>query len=382
MEKQGKIFILSGPSGSGKGTVLKSAMKNHPDMFLSVSATTRPPRTGEVDGVHYHFISDDAFLQMVERDELLEHAGYAGNFYGTPRIPVDEALAQGRDVMLEIDVQGAQQIYAKRPDAVRIFLAPPSWTELEHRLVGRGTDSAEKIQQRLRRARDEMALAADYDYFIINDDVERAAAERGIMMTDRTEVKHTTLIGSPLHLKRLLMNILSNAIKYNKDNGSIDLTCREVRSDGKIAWIEFICADTGIGMSEEFQKHLYEPFTQEHSDARTSYNGTGLGMAITKSLVEKMGGTIECRSKLGEGTTYCITIPFVIDSSAAPRVEETAVLPAATPAGMHVLLAEDNELNIEIAVFVLENAGVFKQDAAGQQAFVRFMNSVGFKAAD
>lgn len=169
MEKQGKIFILSGPSGSGKGTVLKSAMKNHPDMFLSVSATTRPPRTGEVDGVHYHFISDNAFLQMVERDELLEHAGYAGNFYGTPRIPVDEALAQGRDVMLEIDVQGAQQIYAKRPDAVRIFLAPPSWTELEHRLVGRGTDSAEKIQQRLRRARDEMALAADYDYFIINE---------------------------------------------------------------------------------------------------------------------------------------------------------------------------------------------------------------------
>ena len=184
MEKQGKIFILSGPSGPGKGTVLKSAMKNHPDMFLSVSATTRPPRTGEVDGVHYHFISDDAFLQMVERDELLEHAGYAGNFYGTPRIPVDEALAQGRDVMLEIDVQGAQQIYAKRPDAVRIFLAPPSWTELEHRLVGRGTDSAEKIQQRLRR--DEMALAADYDYFIINDDVERAAAE----LNDIFRVEH------------------------------------------------------------------------------------------------------------------------------------------------------------------------------------------------
>ena len=206
--------------------------------------------------------------------------------------------------------------------------------------------------------------------------MERAAAERGIMMTDRTEVKHTTLIGSPLHLKRLLMNILSNAIKYNKDNGSIDLTCREVRSDGKIAWIEFICADTGIGMSEEFQKHLYEPFTQEHSDARTSYNGTGLGMAITKSLVEKMGGTIECRSKLGEGTTYCITIPFVIDSSAAPRVEETAVLPAATPAGMHVLLAEDNELNIEIAVFVLENAGVTVTKAVnGQDALDQFAAS-------
>ena len=210
----------------------------------------------------------------------------------------------------------------------------------------------------------------------IRQTMERAAAERGITMTDRTEVKHTTLIGSPLHLKRLLMNILSNAIKYNKDNGSIDLTCREVRSDGKTAWIEFICADTGIGMSEEFQKHLYEPFTQEHSDARTSYNGTGLGMAITKSLVEKMGGTIECRSKLGEGTTYCITIPFVIDSSAAPRVEETAALPAATPEGMHVLLAEDNELNIEIAVFVLENAGVTVTKAVnGQDALDQFAAS-------
>ena len=210
----------------------------------------------------------------------------------------------------------------------------------------------------------------------IRQTMERAAAERGITMTDRTEVKHTTLIGSPLHLKRLLMNILSNAIKYNKDNGSIDLTCREVRSDGKTAWIEFICADTGIGMSEEFQKHLYEPFTQEHSDARTSYNGTGLGMAITKSLVEKMGGTIECRSKLGEGTTYCITIPFAIDSSAAPRVEETAALPAATPEGMHVLLAEDNELNIEIAVFVLENAGVTVTKAVnGQDALDQFAAS-------
>ena len=210
----------------------------------------------------------------------------------------------------------------------------------------------------------------------IRQTMERAAAERGITMTDRTEVKHTTLIGSPLHLKRLLMNIWSNAIKYNKDNGSIDLTCREVRSDSKTAWIEFICADTGIGMSEEFQKHLYEPFTQEHSDARTSYNGTGLGMAITKSLVEKMGGTIECRSKLGEGTTYCITIPFAIDSSAAPRVEETAALPAATPEGMHVLLAEDNELNREIAVTLLEEQGAAITTAEnGREAVELFQNA-------
>ena len=152
MEKQGKIFILSGPSGSGKGTVLKSAMREHPDMFLSVSATTRGPRQGEIDGVHYHFIDDDAFLKMIDRDQLLEHAGYAGNFYGTPRIPV----------------------------------APPSWSELERRLVNRGTDSADKIRQRLTRARDEMALAVDYDYFIINDDVERAAAE----LNDIFRVEH------------------------------------------------------------------------------------------------------------------------------------------------------------------------------------------------
>ena len=173
-------------------------------MFLSVSATTRGPRQGEIDGVHYHFIDDErvkivlaeaggkgirsgmSAATMVDRDQLLEHAGYAGNFYGTPRIPVDEALDQGRDVMLEIDVQGAQQIYAKRPDAVRIFLAPPSWSELERRLVNRGTDSADKIRQRLTRARDEMALAVDYDYFIINDDVERAAAE----LNDIFRVEH------------------------------------------------------------------------------------------------------------------------------------------------------------------------------------------------
>ncbi len=210
----------------------------------------------------------------------------------------------------------------------------------------------------------------------IRQTMERLAAERGIMMADKTQVQHADLIGSPLYLKRLLMNILSNAVKYNKDNGSIETSCREVRSDGKTAWIEFICADTGIGMSEEFQKHLYEPFTQEHSDARTSYHGTGLGMAITKSLVEKMGGTIECRSKLGEGTTYRIAIPFAIDTNAAPRPEETTALPAATPEGMHVLLAEDNELNMEIAVFVLENAGVTVTKAVnGQDALDQFAAS-------
>ena len=186
MHTMGKTFIVSGPSGVGKSTVLHALFEGREDLYFSVSATTRGPRQGEIDGVHYHFISDDAFLKMIDRDQLLEHAGYAGNFYGTPRIPVDEALDQGRDVMLEIDVQGAQQVYAKRPDAVRIFLAPPSWSELERRLVNRGTDSADKIRQRLTRARDEMALAVDYDYFIINDDVERAAAE----LNDIFRVEH------------------------------------------------------------------------------------------------------------------------------------------------------------------------------------------------
>lgn len=175
MNRQGKIFILSGPSGCGKGTVLKRAMEKHEGLFLSISATTRQPRPGEVDGVHYHFIDDGTFLQMVQQGDLLEHAGYAGNFYGTPRIPVDQAMERGQDVMLEIDVQGAQQVREKRPEAVRIFMAPPSWQELERRLTDRGTDSAEKIRQRLSRAREEMTQATDYDYFIINDQVDRAA---------------------------------------------------------------------------------------------------------------------------------------------------------------------------------------------------------------
>lgn len=195
METQGKIFILSGPSGCGKGTVLKCAMEKHGELFLSVSATTRRPRPGEVDGVHYHFISDETFWQMVERDELLEHAGYAGNFYGTPRIPVDEALAHGRDVMLEIDVQGAQQVRRKRPQAVRIFMAPPSWQELERRLVSRGTDSTEKIRQRLSRAREEMLLAADYEYFVVNDQVEQAAQVLGgILRAERCESPERTQV--------------------------------------------------------------------------------------------------------------------------------------------------------------------------------------------
>ena len=183
MQKSGKLFIISGPSGVGKSTVLKALFREHPDLYFSVSATTRAPREGEIDGVHYRFIKSEQFLQMVQENEFLEYAEYVGSFYGTPRGPVEEAMAQGRDAFLDIEIQGAQQVYEKRPDAVRIFIAPNSWAELERRLTERGTDSAEKIQKRLVRAKVELQTADTYDYFVINDTVENAVGELNAIIT-------------------------------------------------------------------------------------------------------------------------------------------------------------------------------------------------------
>ena len=181
--KKGKTFIISGPSGVGKSTVLSALLERRPNVYFSVSATTRDPRPGELDGIHYHFMDVDSFRKWIAMDQFLEYAESVGNFYGTPKRFVDEAMEQGKDVILDIEVQGAIQVTSKRPDTVRIFIAPPSWAELERRLTERGTDSKDKIQKRLLRAKVEFQTAHTYDYFVINDTVENAVKELDAIMT-------------------------------------------------------------------------------------------------------------------------------------------------------------------------------------------------------
>jgi len=180
---RGKLFIVSGPSGVGKSTVLGALFAQNKNLYFSVSATTRDPRPGEEDGVHYHFLTMDTFREWIAKDEFLEYAEFVGNAYGTPRKYVDEALEAGKDVILDIEVQGAEQVCAKRPETVTVFIAPPSWSELERRLTARGTDTSEKIQKRLQRAKEEVLKAHHYDYFVINDTVENAVQELNAIMT-------------------------------------------------------------------------------------------------------------------------------------------------------------------------------------------------------
>ena len=187
--------------------------------------------------------------------------------------------------------------------------------------------------------------------------IEKQAKERGIqIIVHKYRVIHENLIGSPLHVKRVVMNILTNAIKYNKDNGKIIMEFQEVQEDQDTVRIQFKCKDTGIGMSESFQKKIYEPFAQEKVGARTVYGGTGLGMPITKSLVEKMGGTISFESEQDVGTTFDIEIPFQIDHNKQCEEHKKKEVKETSIKGVNVLLAEDNELNMEIAEFVMESA--------------------------
>ena len=207
--------------------------------------------------------------------------------------------------------------------------------------------------------------------------IEHMAAEQNIrIIWEEKEVTHWNLIGSPVHVKRILMNILSNAVKYNKENGYVYISCREIPSkQTAMPTLEFVCRDTGIGMTEAFQKRIFEPFAQEHAGSRTKFAGTGLGMPITKKLVEKMSGTISFESKEGTGTTFVIRIPFQIDADMKDR-NETEEKTETSIQGLHVLLTEDNELNMEIAEFVLQNEGAVVTKAwNGQKAVDIFRKS-------
>ena len=177
MSEKGKLIVISGPSGAGKSTVVNKAIEGRDDICFSTSVTTRSPRPGEVDGREYFFVDFERFREMVEKDELLEHAQYVANRYGTPRYYVQQRLNEGMNVLLDIEVQGARQVRRKMPDAVLIFIAPPSLEELERRLRGRATDTEQAVEGRLIRAREEFQEADFYDYLIINDDVEKAAAK-------------------------------------------------------------------------------------------------------------------------------------------------------------------------------------------------------------
>jgi guanylate kinase len=191
--RRGILFVMTGASGVGKDTIRRAASDVMANVVYSISATTRPRRIGETDGVQYHFVDRERFEAMVNAGAMLEHASYVGDLYGTPAAPVDAAIAGGRDVLVEVELDGARQVKVARPEAVMLFIAPPSLAELERRLRGRGTDPEIKIQKRLARAREEIRAVREFDYVIVNDEVGRAVATfRAILAAERARARLLT----------------------------------------------------------------------------------------------------------------------------------------------------------------------------------------------
>ena len=190
--KKGLLIIFSGPSGSGKGTIMKSLLASREDTVLSVSMTTRAPRPGEIDGYHYHFVTRQEFQKTIEEDGFLEYAEYNGNFYGTPEAPIRRLLNEGKNVMLEIEVQGAEKVMDHRSDVVSIFITTPSYAELERRLRGRGTEPEEVIQKRMKTSQYELSRAFRYQYIVLNDEVEKAV-ERITTIIDAEHMRYSRM---------------------------------------------------------------------------------------------------------------------------------------------------------------------------------------------
>ncbi len=192
---KGGVFIISGPSGSGKDTVMTELFKKMPELLFSISSITRAMRVGEREGEKYNFITRERFEDMLKNDCLLEHNEFVGNYYGTPREPVERAVANGQDMVIEVDVNGAAQIREKMPEAVSIFIMPPSFAELKRRLSGRGTESEELIQKRLTSALGEIKRAAEYDYIVVNEDITAAADDiMSVILSSRLKTDRQTKI--------------------------------------------------------------------------------------------------------------------------------------------------------------------------------------------